>query len=689
MSDKGAAHGWIVGIDVGGTFTDVIGLNRVTGETRDGKVLSTKEQEVGVLQALTAIDVAVADVAEIVHGHTVGINALLSRAGATTGLLATRGHRDLLDIGRMNRDFGENFYDPTWLRPHQQRPVVERQYRVGIPERITSDGSVLLPLDEDAVRDAARSFASRGVTSVAVCFMNSYVNPMHERRAAEIVAETMPGAYVQTSALYPVTKEHERTTTVALDAYVGPAVRGYLDRLQVALAAESFAGTLWIMMMNGGVATVEGACEAPVFQLVSGPVGGVSATTHLANDCGAENLLTMDVGGTSTDVAAIVGAKTPLTDLWTLEQGLTLTMPLVDVGSVGSGAGSIIGQDALGKVSVGPRSAGSNPGPVCYGRGGTEPTLTDACAALGILQPDLFANGSLRLDVDAALEALDRTGRQWGLSDIDLAAAAYQVACEDIAAKIRSISVYRGLDIRNFALLPFGSAGPMLADKVGEILGVERVIVPSSPGQFSAMGLLRSDLRVTRAASPMLSLEPANAASIENAFKALETDIIQDLESQGVSVEELTFDRAVFAMYKGQTWDNRMPLSTASVTSDEIPPLVRDFHRFYQDSYGFSAEDIPVVMTSIEVTAVIPRARKMPSTAVGDSGDSLLRTADLTVPGSATALCVPVHKRERLRPHVIVLGPALVSEKYASTLVLPGRRAYIDDSNLLILEYQR
>lgn len=254
--------------------------------------------------------------------------------------------------------------------------------------------------------------------------MNSYANPGHERRAAEIVAEELPGAYIQTSALYPVTKEHERTTTVALDAYVGPAVVGYLNRLMQRLGEGDYRGTLWIMMMNGGIATFADACRNPVFQLVSGPVGGASGSVKLANESSSSNLLTIDVGGTSTDVAAIRRGKTPLTDTWTLETGLTLTMPLVDVQSIGSGAGSIIRPNALGNVAVGPASAGSNPGPVCYQRGGTEATLTDACAALGILQPDLFANGAIRLDVDASRAALEKTGQQWDMSGIELASAA-------------------------------------------------------------------------------------------------------------------------------------------------------------------------------------------------------------------------------------------------------------------------
>ncbi|MGW5151744.1 hydantoinase/oxoprolinase family protein [Rhodococcus koreensis] len=687
MTQSERAADWIVGIDVGGTFTDIIALNRKTGETRDGKVLSTLQQEEGVLLSIETIGVEVPDVAEIVHGHTVGINALLSRTGERTGLIATRGHRDLLDIGRMHREFGDRFYDPTWLRPHQERPIVQRESRFGVAERLRYDGSELLPLDENAVREAARALAGQGAKSVAVCLMNSYINPGHEQRAAEIVAEELPNAYIQTSALYPVTKEHERTTTVALDAYVGPAVVGYLDRLMNELSERNYAGTLWIMMMNGGVATFADAGRAPVFQLVSGPVGGVSGSVKLANESSSPNLLTIDVGGTSTDVAAIVHGKTPLTDLWTLETGLTLTMPLVDVESVGSGAGSLIRPSTLGNVAVGPASAGSNPGPVCYRRGGVEPTLTDACAALGVLQPDLFANGSIRLDVDASLDALRETGEQFGMSALELASAAYEVACEDIAAKVRTISVYRGLDVREFALQPSGSAGPMLADRVGQILGLDKVIVPRNPGQFSAMGLLRSDLTVTRAQSIMSPLVPASAEAIEAAFVALQDRIRGELASQGADVERIRFERAVFAMYRGQTWDNRMPIHSGALTADSVSDLVPQFHDFYRESYGFAATEIPVVISTVEVTAIIPREQHKTDLTPED-GEPFLRTTELTLPGTTEQVEVSIYVRERLQPFEPVQGPALVAEKFATTLVLPGRTAYVDGDLNLIIEPQ-
>ncbi|MEU6561502.1 hydantoinase/oxoprolinase family protein [Nocardia nova] len=680
-----ASRDWVLGIDVGGTFTDIIGLNLATREVRDSKVLSTPQQEDGVLASIAAIDVAPHEVLEIVHGHTVGINALLSRTGGPTGLLATRGHRDLLDIGRQHREFGDRFYDPTWLRPHQERPVVPRKNRIGVAERTKYDGSEFLTLDEDAVRRAARDFAAQGITSVAVCFMNSYVNGDHEQRAAAIVAEELPGAYVQTSALYPVTKEHERTVTVALDAYVGPLVVGYLERLNDRLLEQGFTGTLWIMMMNGGVATLRTAGRAPVFQLVSGPVGGVSGSVKLAEEASVPNLLTIDVGGTSTDVAAIVGGGTPLTDLWTLETGLTLTMPLVEVESIGSGAGSLIQPNALGAIGVGPASAGSDPGPACYQRGGDRATLTDACAAMGILQPDLFAGGSLRLDVDAAMTALTRAGEQWSMSAYALADAAYEIACQDIASKVRSISVYRGLDVREFALQPSGSAGPMLADRVGQILGLDRVIVPKNVGQFSALGLLRSDLMTTRARSVMVPLGASNAERFESEFQAMQEQCRNELADQGIDVGRLRFDRAIFAMYSGQTWDSRIPVEDALFDEEAAAGFGKRFHAFNEESFGFSAPELPVIVSTLEVTAVIPRDHGA-ATVTHEDGDALLRRIQLRVPGTDGLTEASVYSRDRLQPGHTVDGPCLVVEAFATTLVLPGRTAHLDHMDNLIIE---
>jgi N-methylhydantoinase A len=672
-------EGWWIGIDVGGTFTDLVAVQRSTGAVLDTKVLTTKpRQEEGVLQGLAKIGVPIEAVDEIVHGHTTGINAVLSRDGSKTALLATAGHKDLLDIGRMDREFGPKLYDPTWLRPHQARPVIRRRDRYGISERIGQDGNVLVALDEGGVRAVAEKLRATEMESVAICFMNSYLTREHEERAAEIIREEIPGIYVQTSELYPVTKEHERTTTVAFDAYVGPIVTSYLQRLEQSLKDAGFAGTLWIMTMNGGVGSVAETSKAPVFQLVSGPVGGVSGIVQLVRTRGgAEDFVSMDVGGTSTDVAAVQGGETPMTDLWTIEHGLVMTMPAVDVQSVGSGAGSIISIDALGSLRVGPESAGSQPGPAAYGRGGTRPTLTDACTHLGILQPELFAGGDIRLDALLAEQALTAVGDRIGMSATELADGAYRLASTDMANAIRAISTHRGFDLRDFSLLAFGAAGPMMAVSVARELGMSRAVIPPHPGEFSAYGLVASDLRVTRAQSPFIQLNTIKGDYLEGLFAKLEQDASSDLIRQGVEAEDITLQRDIFAMYAGQTWDNRVSIQTAAIDDNNVQEIVRQVHAFYAGRYGYSAEELPIIVTSIEVTAAAKRFAGAPRYDRPDGGDSLLKTTTLRLNG-AEYIDVPVHQRERMAVGVPIHGPAVVVERYATTVLDHASSAVID-----------
>ncbi|MFC0248112.1 hydantoinase/oxoprolinase family protein [Citricoccus parietis] len=676
--------GWWIGIDVGGTFTDLVAVQRSTGTVLDTKVLTSKPyQEDGVLAGLAKIGIPIEQVDEIVHGHTSGINAVLSRDGAKTALLATAGHKDLLDIGRMDRPFGVDLYDPTWLRPHQARPVVRRRDRHGIPERISENGTVLLELDEDHVRQIAHDLREAEIESVAICFMNSYLTRVHEERAAEIIREEIPDAYVQTSELYPVTKEHERTTTVVFDAYVGPIVTNYLRRLERSLGEIGFRGTLWIMTMNGGVGSVAETSKAPVFQLVSGPVGGVSGIVQLVRSRGGhENFVSMDVGGTSTDVAAVQDGETPMTDLWEIEHGLVMTMPAVDVQSVGSGAGSIIMIDDLGSIRVGPESAGSNPGPAAYGRGGTEPTLTDACVHLGILQPELFAGGDITLEPTLAVQALTAVADRIGMNATELADGAYRLASTDMASALRAISTHRGVDLRGFSLLAFGAAGPMMAVAVARDLGMKSVVIPPHPGEFSAYGLVSSDLRVTRAQSPFIQLNSIKSDFLEELFASLEKETVGDLLRQGVDESDITLERSIFAMYAGQTWDNRVPIASEPIDDDAVARIISDVHAFYNSRYGYSADELPIIVTSIEVTAAAERFGGTPNYPTDQEGDSLLKTASLRLAGIDHP-DAPVHGRARMRIGVPIPGPAVIVEQYATTVLDAGSSASLDSGGNL------
>ena len=675
---------WWLGIDVGGTFTDLVAVDQRTGERREQKVLTTKDAlERGVMQALDEINIDLENVAEIVHGHTAGINAILSREGAKTALVATAGHRDLLDIGRMEREYGPSFYDPTWLRPHQQRPIIERRNRYGVLERLGPDGTEIFPLDKDQLKEVTKELKADGCTAVAVCFVNAYRSQEHEQQAAEIIRAECPDMYVQTSAVYPVTKESERTVTVALDAYTGPIVTAYLRRLSDELAQSGFSGSLWIMMMNGGVGTVQETSKAPVFQIQSGPVGGVNGGVHAARTTNQPNLLGVDVGGTSSDVSVIRQGDVPFTDIWSTEHGLTLTMPVIDVRSVGSGAGSIIGIDSLGTLSVGPESAGSTPGPACYGRGGEKPTLTDACLVLGYLQPDLFAGGALTLNHALAEQALSHVAESLTMSVLELAGGAYELACSDIAGSIRSISTYRGLDVREFSLLGFGAAGPMVANKVARELGTKSVIIPPSPGEFSAFGLLESDLKITKAASPVAPLSSFDCDSLEAQFKKLEDDVSASLAQQGMAAtEEFVYERAIFAMYQGQTWDNRIALESGPVDADRLEKMPARIHDVYRSRYGYSAEELGIIITTLEVTGIARRPELPQVRAEVADGDQVIRSTSVQIDG-VTHSDVPVYRRDRLPAGTSVSGPALVVEAYATTVVDARSQASVDESGNL------
>ncbi|HVX19818.1 MAG TPA: hydantoinase/oxoprolinase family protein [Acidimicrobiales bacterium] len=679
--------GWWVGVDVGGTFTDVVAVDAGTGEIRTGKVLSRKgAQEEGVQEAIEHLGVPFDRIRQVVHGHTVGINTILNRSGGKTALLATDGHRDLLDIGRLQR-YRPRMYDPTWVRPHQERPLVARQYRFPIRERLLADGSEHLALDDDAVRAAGRRMRQEGIDACGICFINGYRNSAHEDRAVELLHEVHPDLYVQTSAVYPVTREHERTTTVVIDAYVGGVVSRYLERLRTALSARGFDGPIWIMMMNGGVQTLDEAKRSAVFQVQSGPTGGVSAALRVARTSPYRNLLTMDVGGTSTDVACIRDAGIPLTDLWAVEWGLSLTMPLVDVRSIGSGAGSVVTLDN-GSLRVGPDSAGSDPGPACYGRGGHRPTLTDACVQLGLLQPDQFAGGAIPLDPAAATAALQSVAGPLAMTPTQLADGAVGLACAEIADSIRAISTYRGLDLREFALLAFGAAGPMLAGLVARELEMATVLIPPAPGQFSAFGMLASELRVTTARSPMVTLGTDVLPELDRQFRGLEADLGARLARQGARAT--TFERSVYVMYRGQTWDNRIAVTTADLLPERLPDLQARIHDHYQRTYGYSAAELPIIVTKIEVNGVGDRAALPtldPHRSAGDGaaeGDALLKTAQCTLDG-AVYDDVPFYRRLALVPGEKVSGLAVVVDPYSTIVVPPEATAVSEPDGYLRL----
>jgi N-methylhydantoinase A len=675
-----------VGIDVGGTFTDAIAVDEQTGSVRQAKAPSTPGAEhEGVLAAVGALGIGWSEISTVHHGHTVGINAILTRSGAKTGLLCTQGLRDFLDFGRLSRPGGEDTYNASWVRPHQARPIVDRALRREIRERFAEDGRVLLPLDEQSVREAAQRLKAEGVESVAICFLHGYAHPEHERRAAEIVREVMPDAYLRTSSVFPVVRESERTTTVALDAYIGRGVHRYLDHLGRRLREAGYPGRVLIMQMNAGLATLDSAKESAIWQIQSGPTGGLAAAEFYAEALGRQNLITFDVGGTSTDVGVVRDGRASVTDEWTVEEGLTLVLPMIEVISIGAGGGSVVHADEVGALRVGPQSVGASPGPACYGRGGTLPALTDAYVALGLLEPSRFLGGKMPLDAARSIESLEPLASRLEMSIEQLAQGAYDIATANIAQTIRGITIYRGLDVREFALLAFGSAGPMQACAVAEELGMREVLIPLQPGAYSAFGVLSTNLRVDRASSPVARLDQMKVDDLEESFRALEAAVGEELAAQGAEPGDVVYERSINGMYLGQTWFTRVLLGPGPYGESALDEIREAFHRTHFDAYGYRAERYPIVVAQTSVSGMA-KSRRMELPRLEPAAEQV----DSAIVARVTATFagrkrsgVPIYDRQRLGHGHRFEGPAIVDDHLATAVITPGAVATVDEHGVI------
>jgi N-methylhydantoinase A len=684
-----------VGVDVGGTFTDAVRIDDGNGEITRTKVLTTAEdQSRGTLSALQRLVDDPDSVASFHHGYTVGLNAALTRTGAPTGMLVTAGHRDTVDHGRVWRPFDVNLYDPTWERPHQRRPIVERRLRREVPERMRENGDVLQQLDEAAVRRELEFLKSEGVEAIGICFMNAYEHPDHERRVREIVAEVLPEAYVQTSEIWPLAREFERTFIVMLDAYTGPPVVRYLRRLEERLGQAGFDSRVEIMQMDGGLRTLGSVQRAPVYTLQSGPVAGLlGAETYSRELLGGRDLVCLDIGGTSSDLGVILDGRAEVTNEWELEHAIPLAITTLDVRSIGAGGGSLIDLDEVGSLKVGPESAGSDPGPACYGRGGRVPAMTDAYVAMGLLQPQLFLGGEMTLDREAAMAALDRVASPLGMDAVELAQGAYSIANTKIAAAVAAMTTHRGLDPREFSLFAYGAAGPMHGVAVARELGITEVVVPYFPGGFSAFGMVASRSRVEYSQATMAPLDHLGADELNRVLDDLATQCLDDLEAQGIARADVTIDRAYYAMYSGQGQDNRLPMPAERLDDAALERVAEEFHAFYDRRFGYRAPEIPIFVSSVSVVGFGPRpAIVLPSSEDGggarpavDPERAIVTRADLHV-DRATHRDRPFYDRNRLIEGDEVHGPAVIDDHLGTIVVNPGAIARVASHGTLRIE---
>ncbi len=657
-----------VGVDVGGTFTDVVVYTAATGTLEVAKApTSPADPTIGLLNALFKLKVALPATGRVTHGTTIGTNAILERKGAPVWMITTRGFRDTLEIARTNRTV---LYDITALKPS---PLVPRERVIEVDERMAFDGTVMRPLREGDVREAiARIQTAHGKESsaVVVCFLHSYANPAHERAAAQALTETLPGWFVCTSEeVLPEFREYERFSTTVLNAYIGPKVGGYLRGLDMALAKRGYAGQVFITTSSGGMMTSEAAARFPVYTVLSGPAGGVAAAINLGRLTGHRNLITYDMGGTSTDVCLVEDLEPTLTTEQHIA-GLPNRTPQIEINSIGAGGGSVAWLDAGGALRVGPRSAGADPGPACYARGGTEPTITDANLVLGRVSSDVLLAGEVTLDAERARSAMRMLrGRVAGVPDeTALAEGILRIAGARMVGAIKEISIAKGHDPRDFVLVAYGGAGPMHAAFVAEELEISRVIVPNAPGNFSAFGSLISDLRRDYVRTRLTHSRRGTFAEVERAFGELEREARRDLVAEGIPPEQISLIRMLGMRYVGQSWELVVRLPG---DADAMAAVEDAFHKAHERRYGH-ASDGAVEIVNYRLTAVggVPKPPSSTWSVVGTLSEA--RRTERSVYFDGALVLVPVYMRDRLASAVAVPGPAIVEEMGSTTVIPPG-----------------
>jgi len=678
----------VVGVDIGGTFTDFMLYDTESGGVHVHKVPSTPAQPeqamvTGLAELCADAGLVPGDVTGVFHGTTVATNAVLQHEGAVAGMITTRGFRDIVHIGRHQRPL---HYSVMQDIPWQAQPFVQRRHRKVVTERIVPPtGEVLTPLDEEEVRAAARDLREEGVEAVAVCFLFSYLNPEHERRAAAIVREEMPDAFVTTSAdIFPQFREFERFTTATMSAFVGPRTGNYLDRLATALASEGVEGELHVMMSSGGVASVRTAAERPVTLLLSGPAAGILGGQWAGALAGRRRLITFDMGGTSADIGIVTEdgvSEASARDTWV--GGYPLLVPMLDVHAIGAGGGSIAYVDEGGAFRVGPRSAGASPGPACYGYGGQEPTISDAHIVLGRLDPERFLGGRMKLDRDAAVEVVQKLADQLGLSLLETAEGILTIANSNMARAIRSRTIEKGHDPREFALVAFGGAGPLHAAEVADSLEIPEVLVPPHPGITSAGGLLTSDLKYDQMRTVFQLQGSVDSDRLNRELDELETELRGWLERDGMPAGDVEVIRALDCRYVGQGYELRVTLDDGPFADEALD----QFHVLHEREYG-SAYGDPIEIVNARVTAIgrRPALESLPVSS-GSLDEALVGESEgvFRVDGNLQALQTRFYDRSLLPLDETIPGPAVVFHLDTTTVVPPAWNARADASGNLIL----
>lgn len=682
----------IVGVDVGGTFTDLVSLDTETGATRVHKLPSTPhDQSEALLAGVLALGRPLSEIETLVHGTTVATNAVLERKGARCGLITTPGFRDLIEIRRRDR--------PTlYGLKGSFEPLIPRERRLEVSERTGADGEIVIPLAEAEIPALAERLQALGVEAVVISFLHAYANPANERRAGELLRARWPNEFVVlASETLPELREFERTSTAVASAYVQPLVARYLSALDTKLRAAGFRAQILVVQSNAGVMSLEVSQRFAVNTILSGPAAGVRAGARIATQAGFPDAITCDMGGTSFDVSLVISGAPALAPETTLEFGIPLRVPMVDISTIGAGGGSIAHIDRAGILQVGPESAGAQPGPVCYGRGGTRPTVTDANLVLGRINPQGAIGGddSWQLDVEAAKQRIAEViGEPLGLDVAHAAVAIVAVANSKMAGSIRRISIERGHDPREFVLVPFGGAGPLHVSALMRDVGIERGLIPPYPGITSALGCILADLQHDFVQTINQSLEQIDASAVAAVFAEHIARGRQLIDAGGVTVDAISTTHAADMLYQGQSHQLRVSLPGSSPTRVEIAAA---FESQYGARYGALVENVAVKVMSLRSSVIGSRPAVVLPSIVAPEG-STESTPGSVRPGSVRpssarevyfdegfAPC-PVYQRSELAVGTTVSGPAIIEQPDATTLVDPAMQVTVDALGNLVMD---
>jgi N-methylhydantoinase A len=678
---------WFMGIDTGGTFTDVVAIESQTGEMRTSKISSTpSDPSQSVMDGLAELGIAFKHIALFAHGTTVATNAILELKGAKTGLLITKGTRGVYEIQGRHR--------PTWpdnVDLFYQKPalLVPQKLTEEVTERVAYNGEVIVPLDENSVRLAVRRLKQNQVESIGVCYLFSFMNPTHEERTAEIIRQEYPGCRVSySSRVLPVIREYPRLATLVLDAYVGPIIERYLQKLGNRLKGIR-TGAVYLMQSNGGLMRVNIAANYPNQTLLSGPSAGVVFGAWTAQLAGERNVVTFDMGGTSTDISTIKNGEYAETTEGLVAGGHDIATPMFEINTLGAGGGTIAWIDGSRLLKVGPKSAGADPGPACYGLGGQEATITDADLVLGYLNPEYFLGGRIKLSTSLSEKAIEKLARSLGMDIYEAAAGMRKIVNVNMGVELRSVLVGKGYDPKSFALVAFGGAGPVHAAEVAKDLGIPRVIIPIHPGLACARGLLQTDVKHYYLRSRLKLLSHLPVDELNRLFKELEQRAIEDAKEEGFDRSMVELIKYLEMRYVNQGYELPVSCPGRELRDNDRPALRDQFDHIHEQTYGQRAQEEEVEIVCCRLTSLVrvpkfkPQEYPMKEKSPGRALKSQRRVFFEEARGFVDAL---IYEREKLESGNEIRGPAIIEELDSTTVVPPGQLARIDSFRNIIIE---